>query len=55
MFGGKGRGTAFFNDLHLLDLKKAPMNMHQLSAAVGRCRLPVSVPVLKARIFSAGH
>lgn len=33
LFGGQGSGADFFNDLHLLDLKKAPLNLQQLSAA----------------------
>jgi hypothetical protein len=32
MFGGQGSGGVFFNDIHLLDLRKAPLNLRQLSA-----------------------
>lgn len=33
LFGGQGSGADFFNDLHLLDLKKAPLNLQTISAA----------------------
>ena len=33
MFGGQGSGADFFNDLHLLDLKKAPLNLQTIHAA----------------------
>jgi hypothetical protein len=33
MFGGRGSDTEFLNDLHHLDLQRAPLILHQLSAA----------------------
>ena len=33
LFGGKGSGADFFNDLHLLDLKKTPLSLEEVHAS----------------------
>ena len=33
LFGGQGGGADFFNDLHLLDLRKSPLALEQLHAS----------------------
>ena len=33
LFGGQGSGADFFNDLHLLDLRKSPLALEQLHAS----------------------
>ena len=33
LFGGQGSGADFFNDLHLLDLRKKSLQLEQLDAA----------------------